>query len=116
MSRSWLLPGLLLTAFALISFAQQAAAPELTDHERIVQLEKRAKDVERVLAGVAADGTIELTPTALEMRLRRIEARLDRLEQQAIRSSGPPGASSDRMIDGRLRSLENAVMRLQQQR
>ena len=115
MPRSWLFPGLLLLAFAVASSGQQAAdAP--TDQERIVQLEKQVTDMQRALVGLTGDGTVEMTPAVLEARLARIETRLDRLEQQAIRSSGAVGTSSDRMMDSRIRTLENAVMRLQQQR
>jgi hypothetical protein len=115
MPRTWLFPGLLLVAFAVISLAQQAGG-EPTDQERIVQLEKQVNDLQRALASLNGDGTVEMTPVTLEMRLARIEMRLDRLDQQAIRSSGGADASSGRMMDSRLRSLENAVMRLQQQR
>lgn len=115
MPRTWLLPGLLLAAFAVIALAQQADG-ERTDHERIVQLEERIAETERALVTLAGDGTVEMTPVTLENRLARIEMRLDRLEQQAIRFSGSADASSGRMMDSRLRSLENAVMRLQQQR
>lgn len=100
--------GLLLAVFAAASLAQQAAdAP--SEQERLVQLEEQVNEMQRTLAGLAGDGT-------LEMRLDRIEMRLDRLEQQVIRSSSSAGVSSDRMMESRLRTLENAVMRLQQQR
>ena len=115
MPRSWLFPGVLLAAFAVISLAQQAG-DELSDKERLVQLEKQVNGIERMLAGLTGDGTVEMTPALLESRLARIEIRLDRIEPLVIRSSGPAGASADRMTDGRLRALENAVMRLQQQR
>lgn len=111
MPRTWLLPGLLLAALAVIGFAQQNES-ELTDQERIVQLENQVSAMQRVLAD---DGVVEMTPALLNARLTRIEMRLDRLEQQAVRSSGGADASAGRMMDSRLRSLENAVMRLQQQ-
>ncbi len=114
MRRTWLFLGLLLAAFAVIAAAQQAAE-EPTDHERIVQLEKRLDDLQRLLAGLTDDGTVGMTPAALELRLARIEMRLDRLEQLGARSSAASGGS-DRMTDSRLRNLEYAVMRLQQQR
>lgn len=114
MPRSWLVPGLLLAAFAVLSLAQQAGV-EPSDQERLVQLEKQMADVQRTLVALSGDGTVGMTPAMLETRLSRIELRLDRLEQQVIRSSGP-AASADRMLDSRLRTLENAVMRLQQQR
>jgi hypothetical protein len=114
MRRTWLLLGLLLVAFAVIAWAQQAK-DERTDHERIVELETRLDDVQRLLGGISDDGTVGMTPAALELRLARIETRLDRLEQLGIRSSGLANGS-DRMTDSRLRNLEYAVMRLQQQR
>lgn len=110
MPRTWLFPGLLLAAFAVVSLAQQAP-DEPSDQQRIVQLEKQFGEMQRMLAG---DGTLEMTPAALELRLARIEVRLDRLEQQGLRPSGS-ALGPDRMLDGRLRTLENAVMRLQQQ-
>ena len=103
-----------MAAFAVIALAQQAK-DEPTDHERIVQLEKRLDDVQRLLAGISDDGAVGMTPAALELRLARIEMRLDRLEQLGVRSSGLANGS-DRMMDSRLRNLEYAVMRLQQQR
>lgn len=115
MPRSWLFPGLLLVAFAVASLGQQAA-DEPTDQERIVQLEKQVTDIQRALVRLTGDGTVEMTPAMLEARLARIEIRLDRLEQQAVRSSSAAGTASDRMMDSRLRTLESAVMRLQQQR
>lgn len=115
MSRTWLVPGLLLAVFAVLSLAQQAG-DEPTDQERIVQLEKQVGDMQRTLVALSGDGTVGMTPAALELRLARIETRLDRMEQQVIRSSGSAGVSSDRMMESRLRTLENAVMRLQQQR
>lgn len=115
MPRTWLFAGLLLAAFAVVALAQQAA-DEPTDHERIVQLEERMTEMQRALVTLAGDGTVEMPPATLETRLARIEMRLDRLEQQAIRFSGSADASSGRMMDSRLRSLEDAVMRLQQQR
>jgi hypothetical protein len=114
MPRSWLFPGLLLAGFAVLSLAQQGG-DEPTDLERIVQLEKQVGAMQRTFVALTGDGTVEMTSAVLEIRLARIEMRLDRLEQQSIRS-GPAGASSDRMMDGRLRTLESAVMRLQQQR
>jgi hypothetical protein len=115
MPRTWLLPVLLLAVFVAVSLAQQAAVAP-TDQERIVQLEKQVGEMRRLLAGLTDDGTVEMTPAALELRLARIEARLDRLDQQIIRSSSSAGVSSDRMMESRLRTLEYAVMRLQQQR
>jgi hypothetical protein len=115
MPRTWLFPGLLLAVFAVIALAQQAA-DELTDQERIVQLEEQMTEMQRALVTLAGDGAVEMTPAALETRLARIEMRLGRLEQQAIRFSGSADAASGRMMDSRLRALENAVMRLQQQR
>lgn len=108
MPRTWLFPGLLLAVFAAASLAQQAAdAP--SEQERLVHLDEQVRDMQRTLAALAGDGT-------LEARFARIEMRLDRLEQQVLRSSSSAGVSSDRMMEGRLRTLENAVMRLQQQR
>ena len=101
-------PGLLAAAFAVLSLAQQAPDPP-SEHERLAQLEKQASEMQRTLVLLAGDG-------AIETRLARIEIRLDRLEQQSIRSSSSGGVSSDRMMESRLRTLENAVMRLQQQR
>jgi len=90
MTRTWLFPGLLLAAFAAVSLAQQAAdAP--ADQERIVQLEVQVGEIQRTLAGPAGDGTVGMTPAALELRLARIEMRLDHLEQQGIHSSGSAG-------------------------
>ena len=114
MPRTWLFAGLLLAAFAVIALAQQAK-DEPTDHERIVQLETRLDDIQRLLGGITNDGTVGMTRAALELRLARVEVRLDRLEQLGSRSSAAAGGS-DRMTDSRLRNLEYAVMRLQQQR
>ena len=110
MPRMWWIPLLLIVA--AVALAQQAA-DEPTDRERIAQLETQVSAMQRMLAD---DGVVEMTPALLNARLTRIEMRLDRLEQQAIRSSGGADASAGRMMDSRLRSLENAVMRLQQQR
>jgi hypothetical protein len=105
----------LLLAFAVIALAQQAGV-EPTDQERIVQLEKQVSDLQRALLSLSGDGTVEMTPLTLETRLARIEMRLDRLDQQALRTSSSAGVSSERMMESRLRTLENAIMRLQQQR
>jgi hypothetical protein len=114
MPKTWLLPGILLLACVVLSRGQQPA-DQPSDHERIAQLELQVKDLQRAMVALSGgDGAIQMAPAVLETRLSRLELRLDRLEQQAIRSSGPAGASSDRMIDGRIRALENAVMRLQQ--
>ena len=114
MPRTWLFPGLLLAVFAAVSLAQQAADVPI-DQERIVLLEQQVGDMQQTVAGLGGDGTVGMTPAALELSLARIEMRLDRLEQQGIRSSGSAGRA-DRMMDSRPCNLENAVMRRQQQR
>lgn len=108
-----MLLGLLLAAFAAFSFAQQTTG-EITDRERIAQLEKQFGEMQRMLGAFTGNGALETTPATLEMRLARIEMRLDRLEQQVVRSSSSAGVSPDRMMESRLRTLENAVMRPQQ--
>jgi hypothetical protein len=115
MPKIWLISGLLLAVFSVLSLAQQAGE-EPSDQERLVQLEKQVNDMQRALIALGGDGAVEMTPLSLETRLSRIELRLERLEQQVIQTSGSTGSTAGRMIDSRLRTLENAVMRLQQQR
>ena len=116
MAKLWLFCGLLLAASSAVSLGQQAGEEELSDRERIVQLEKQLDEMQRALVALSGDRAVDMTPLSLETRLSRIELRLDRLEQQVLQASGPTGAASGRMLDSRLRTLENAVMRLQQQR
>ena len=115
MRRSWLFPGLLLTALSVLSLGQQAEEKP-SDQERLVQLEKHVVDIQRLLVALSGDGAVEVTPATLELRLSRIERRLERLEQKSIGAASSLGPTSDRMMENRLRTLENAVMRLQQQR
>lgn len=91
---------------------QQEEKKELTDAERITRLELQVEDINRALVALSGDGSIEISSSLLDPRLNRIELRLDRLEQQALRSSATLGAASNRMIDSRLRALESAMMRL----
>ena len=96
-----------LVAFLLGSaWAQQTEkAEELTPEQRIERLE-------RALAQQTLQDSPTLSPTRLESRLANLESRVQRLEQQALRSTSTGAAGSDRFLESRVRALEREVARL----
>ncbi len=92
--------------FVLLSSAlaqQPPPAEELTPVQRIERLE-------RALSQRMLQDSPTLSSTSLESRLSNLESRVQRLEQQALRSGA--GGGTDRVLEGRVRELEREVARL----
>lgn len=113
MTRPWPVVLLAFLTFVAVQRGQQPDQPELTEAERLAQVESRLELVERAVSSPAGDGSLEISPNVLEARLSRIEMRLDRVERQAARAGGVASATADRVLEGRVRALESAILRLQ---
>ena len=102
MKRLWfvLLAGVLLGS----ALAQQAQPEEaLTAEQRIERLE-------RVLIERTMQNSPTLSANSLEGRLLRLEARVERLEQQSLRSSSVGGG--DRYLESRVSALERQISQI----
>jgi|GEM_PF-7007705 len=86
------------------ALAQQPPGDEeLTPLQRIERLE-------RVFSQRTLQDSPTLSSASLENRLSSLESRVQRLEQQALRSGA--GGGTDRVLEGRVRELEREVSRL----
>jgi len=107
--------GLVLAAAVVIwsaLWAQQPPQEPATVEQRLEGAEKKLALLEKALE-TSVEAPTRLPDGALETRLGRLESRVDRLESQSLRQPvGAPSGGYDRMLEGRVRALEQQVARL----
>jgi len=93
-------------------WGQQAQQEPATVEERLQAAEQRLAMLEKAL-DTSVEPPTRLPEAALESRLGRLESRVDKLEAQSLRQPvGAPSAGYDRMLESRVRMLEQQVARL----
>jgi polyhydroxyalkanoate synthesis regulator phasin len=95
-----------------VLWGQQPGEEPATVEDRLEQGEKRLALLEKALE-TSVDPPTRLPDAALESRLGRLESRVDRLEAQSLRQpAGSSSLSDNRMLESRVRALEQQVSRL----
>jgi len=113
--KKWLRTALLVAAAVAIwsvLWGQQPQQEPATVEQRLETAEQRLALLEKALNTSAESPTL-LPDAARESRLNRLEGRVDRLEAQSLRQPvGAPSAGFDRMLESRVRMLEQQIARL----
>lgn len=99
----------LVVSFLGAAMAQQAQPPAAAAAESLTA-EQRLERLEALVARRSLQDSPTLGDASLEQRLIQLESRVQRLEQQALRSGSAGGA--DRYLESRVRALEREVARL----
>ena len=119
----WLQAALAATATAVVWSAlwaqpqqpQQAQQPKqepASVEQRLEAAEQRLVLLEKALNS-SAESPTRLPDAALETRLGRLESRVEKIEAQTLRQPvGAPSGSYDRMLESRVRMLEQQVARI----
>ena len=95
-----------------VLWGQQPEEKTATVDGRLEQAEKRLAMLEKAL-DASVEPPTRMPDAALESRLGRLESRVERLEAQSLRQPvGSAAPSNNRMLESRVRALEQQVARL----
>jgi hypothetical protein len=93
-------------------WAQQPQQEPASVEQRLEAAEQRLALLEKA-RDTSAESAARLPDAALETRLGRLESRVEKIEGQSLRQPvGAPSGSYDRMLESRVRMLEQQVARL----